>query len=82
MVRKSANTLVLVIFLLIGLVIGSFIGDLLSGTIDLLSFGKTIGFDPFTLDLVFLKLTLGLEFTINLASILGLLLALMIYKKI
>lgn len=82
MARKNTNVLVLILFLLIGLVIGSFIGELLKGTIDLFAYGKTIGFQPFTLDLAFIKLTLGLTFTINLATVVGLLIALIIYKKI
>ncbi len=81
MIRKSANALALIIFLLVGLIIGSFIGDLLGESISLLSFGKRIGLDPFVLDLAFLKLTFGLEFTMNMASALGLILALVIYKR-
>lgn len=82
MARKNANWLILILFLFIGLVVGSFIGDLLKGTIGLLSFGKTIGFDPVRLDLAFFQLTLGLKFTINLATVIALFIVLIIYKKI
>ncbi|MCG8485581.1 MAG: DUF4321 domain-containing protein [Clostridia bacterium] len=80
--RRNTNVLVLIIFLLVGLVVGSFLGDLLKGTINLFSHSKTIGFDPFTLDLIFIQLTLGFEFTINLATVIGLLIVLIIYRNI
>lgn len=82
MVRRNTNVLVLVIFLLVGLVVGSFVGELLKGYVDLFSHSKTIGFAPFTLDLVFVQLTLGFELTLNLATVIGLLIVLIIYRSI
>lgn len=81
-VKRNTNILVLIIFLLAGLVVGSFVGDLLKGTIDLFSYNKPIGFDTFTLDLIFMQLTLGFKFTINLATVIGLLIVLIIYRNI
>lgn len=82
MIKRNTNVLVLAIFLLVGLVVGSFIGELLEGTIDLFSYSKAIGFDPFTIDLVFIQLTFGLKLTVNLATAVGLLIVLIIYRKI
>ncbi|NLK73013.1 MAG: DUF4321 domain-containing protein [Clostridiales bacterium] len=82
MVKKNASIAVLIIFILIGLVIGSIVGELLKGTIDLFAYGKIIGFKPFTVDLSFIKFTLGLELNMNLITVVGIIIALIIYKKI
>ena len=47
-----------------------------------LSYGKTFGFSPFTLDLGVLQLTIGLMIKINIASIVGIIIAIFIYRKI
>lgn len=81
MVKKSTNTFILVVLILIGLLAGSFIGDLF-GTIGFLSFGKPIGFEPITLNLLFAEITFGLTVSVNLLSLLAVLIVLVIYKKL
>jgi len=79
---KNKDSVVLLIVLLIGLVIGGLIGDILGPSFEILTFERGIGFSPVTVDLSVLQFTVGLEMSINLASILGLMLALFIFRKL
>ena len=82
---KGKGTWVCIIFILAGLVIGGLIGELTSGVDFLwwLSYGETFGLsEPITLDLQVIQLTFGLMFEINISSIIGMVLAIFIYKKI
>ncbi len=85
MAVKEKNIWILLIFILSGLVVGGLLGDL-AGKIEALSwlgYGESFGLTaPLELDLSIIKLTLGLVFKINMASIIGLILAVFIYKKI
>ena len=81
---REKGTLVLIIFILCGLVIGGLIGQLTSGIswLNWLSYGQEFGLiDPITLDLGVVQLTLGLMFKINVSSIIGIAIAIFIYRK-
>lgn len=80
--EKSGWTLFLLI--LVGIVLGSFLGNLLQQTAGFswLSYGLNFGFSPVTLDLHVLTFTIGLTVNINIASILGVCLAIFIYRKL
>lgn len=85
MATKEKNIWVLLIFMLSGLVIGGLLGELASKVDWLwwLSYSQTFGLDnPIVLDLSVVKITFALMFKINVASIIGLLLAVFIYKKV
>ena len=78
MATKEKNIWVLLIFMLSGLVIGGLLGELASKVDWLwwLSYSQTFGLDnPIVLDLSVVKITFALMFKINVASIIGLLLA-------
>ena len=84
MATKEKNTLVLIMFLLCGLVIGGLIGKLASSVswLGWLSYGQSFGLsEPIVLDLGIVKLTLGLMFDMNVASIIGLIASVFIYRK-
>lgn len=70
---------------LLGAISGSFIGQFLGNTFTSLEFlGKTyaIGFQsPLIMDLKVIQLTFGFNFNINIMSIIGIILAIVIYKK-
>lgn len=85
MATKEKNSLVFIIFILCGIVIGGLIGELTKGVnwLSWLSYGQSFGFSsPFTLDLGVLQLTMGLMIKINIASIVGIITAIFIYKKL
>ena len=85
MTTKDKSIWILIVFLLGGLVVGGLIGKLAEGVPSLwwLCYENQFGFsEPFVLDLSVLKITFGLVFKINVASIIGMILALFIYKKL
>ncbi|MDU1411556.1 MAG: DUF4321 domain-containing protein [Clostridium sp.] len=80
---KSAKEYVFIT--LLGAISGSFIGDFLGSTFPSLEFlGKAyyIGLKtPIVIDLKVLEFTFGLGIGINLMSIIGVILAIILYKK-
>lgn len=83
--KSSKNIWTMILFLLAGVVLGAFIGQYV-GTypgFSWLAFGNTFGLtSPFTLDLGVLKFTFGLTIKVNVASIIGIALAVVAYKRI
>ena len=85
MSTREKNVWILLIFILSGLVIGGLLGDLASKGDWLwwLGFGEEFGLqNPIVLDLSILKITFALMFKINIASIIGIGLAIFIYRKV
>ena len=85
MATKDKNIWILLVFILSGLVIGGLLGQLASNVDWLwwLSYNQTFGLqDPIVLDLSVVSITFALMFRISVASIIGMLLAIFIYKKI
>lgn len=83
MARTGKNTWALFLLLLAGIVLGSFIAQITVGISGLswLSFGKTFGLDnPITLNLGVLVLTFGLKIKFTIASIIGIVIAAIIYR--
>ena len=76
------NIFVLLLFLLIGLIFGGIIGDYLGQYIPLLNYSKAIGVNNFNLDLSVIKFSFSFSMKISLASIIGLILAIMLHRKI
>ena len=77
---KRINWLFLLL-VLIGFVIGGLIGTCFEGTI--LNYGQTFGLtNPVELDLGFIILTFGLKIQISIASVLGVMIALVVYRFI
>ena len=89
MAKKTDNMIVLLVILILGALIGSVIGEVIGslapgGYLEaVFSKGVSPGLaPPAVLDLKVLTLTLGLTMKINLASLLGIVLALLIYRKL
>lgn len=79
----SKNSWVLLIFVLVGLVIGGFIGMLTQnvGGLSWLNYGQTFGLDdPIVLNLGILVITFGLNIKITICSIIGMIIAIIIYR--
>ena len=73
------------LLLLSGIVLGGFIGSLASSVpfLSWLNFGQSFGLnDPLVLDLGVLIITFGLSIKITLASLIGVVLALIVYRFI
>ena len=84
MATKDKNIWVLILFILAGLVVGGLLGELASRVDFLwwLGYGQTFGLqEPLVLDINLLKITFALVVKVNIASIIGMLLAILIYKK-
>lgn len=72
---------VFIILILVGFVIGRFIGTYFDGTF--LNYGQSFGLSsPVELDLGFIILTFGLKIQINIASVLGVILSMVVYRFI
>ena len=85
MATKEKNIWILLIFILSGLVVGGLLGELASRVDWLwwLSYSQSFGLNtPITLDLSIMQITFALRFKISISSIIGLILAVFIYKKI
>lgn len=79
------NFWIFLIFMLAGLVIGGLLGELANRVTWLwwLSYGEEFGLaDPVTLDLSILKISFKFMIKINVASIIGMALALFWYRKV
>lgn len=85
MATREKNIWILIVFILSGLVIGGLLGKLASSVSWLwwLAYEQSFGLEnPLVLDLNILKLTFGLMININVASIIGMILAVFIYRKV
>lgn len=85
MATKDKNIWVLILFILAGLVVGGLLGELASRVDFLwwLGYGQTFGLqERLVLDINLLKITFALVVKVNIASIIGMLLAILIYKKV
>lgn len=84
MATRQRNSWILLLFLLAGIVLGGLIGEL-AGQIDFLwwlGYGQTFGLtEPLVLNLEVVTLTFALQFKINIASIIGVALAIFLYRK-
>ena len=85
MATREKNIWILLIFILSGLVIGGLLGEL-AGKVDFLwwlGYGQNFGLSsPVQLDLSIVQISFGLLFKINIASIIGMIIAILVYRKI
>lgn len=72
---------ILLLLIIVGVVIGGFLGELLGTYVPIFKFGYELGVTPHTWDLKVIKVTFGLMFDINMFSILGIILAIIIFRK-
>ena len=89
MAKKMDSVAVLLVILILGALIGSVIGEVIGvlapgGYVEaIFSKGISPGITPpAVLDLKVLTLTLGVTMKINLASLIGIVLALIVYRKL
>ena len=85
MATREKNIWILILFILCGIVVGGLLGDLASHVsfLSWLSYGEDFGLtSPIELDLSVIKITFALVVNINIASIIGMAIALFLYRKI
>ena len=85
MATKDKNIWILIVFILSGIVIGGLLGELASNVdwLSWLSYSQEFGLrSPIELDLSVVQITFALMFRISVSSIIGMVLAIFIYKKI
>ncbi|MCI8764019.1 MAG: DUF4321 domain-containing protein [Lachnospiraceae bacterium] len=81
----NRNFWILLILLMSGIVLGGFFGNLAAGIpwLSWLDFGQSFGLDsPLVLNLGMLVITFGLSIKITMASIIGVAVALLVYRYI
>ncbi len=84
-INMNKNNTTFLITLISGLVIGGFLGDVAAKIpfLTWLNYGKTIGLiSPFYLDISFLTLTFGFTLNMTVAGIIGMVIAIILYKKL
>lgn len=82
---RNRNFWILLLLLLSGIVLGGFLGSLAEGIswLSWLNFGQSFGLDtPLILNFGVMVITFGLSIKITMASIIGVAIALIIYRYI
>ena len=82
---RSKNSWTLLLLLLSGIVLGGFIGDMMAGIsgFSWLNYGDSFGLNtPLVLNFGILLITFGLTIRITMASIIGVILAILVYRFI
>ncbi len=81
--NRTRNPWILLLLLATGAVIGSFLGSYLSQFLPFLKYSYPLGIrEPLYLDLGIFSLIFGFVININIAGIIGLILAIMIFNRI
>ena len=84
MATRDKNTWIVILFIFAGLVIGGLLGEVAAKVdwLNWLSYGQTFGIDnPFVLNMNVLTLTFAFALHINIASIIGMAIAIFLYRK-
>ncbi len=88
MPKTSESLVILLVVLILGALIGTVAGEVIGsfvpgGVVEkIFSRGITTGLSPATLDLKIISLTAGFTVKINLASVFGIGLALLLYRRL
>lgn len=80
--RKSGNSIYFILLLLTSVIVGTILGKALSEYLPVLNYGESIGFGPATLDLSIFSVTFGFSANLTVAGIIGILIAIIAYKKL
>lgn len=78
---KKGNTVYLIVLIFIGSIIGGLIGKAFSKALPALNYGDSIGFGPATLDLNIVNFTFGFNANLTVAGIIGIIIAIIAYRK-
>ena len=81
--NRAKNFWILLLLLMTGIVLGGFIGNMASGVRGLswLNYGQSFGLmDPVVFDLGILVIRFGVSLRVTMASIIGVIVAILIYR--
>ena len=84
MATRDKNTWIVILFIFAGLVIGGLLGEVAAKVdwLNWLSYGQTFGIDnPYVLNMNVLNLTFAFALHINIASRIGMAIAIFLYRK-
>lgn len=81
-VKLKKNSLLLLFFILVGSILGGIIGEGFGGYVPFLTYGQTIGFSPVKVDLSLIQFTIGFQMRLTLSGIIGLLLGILLFRKL
>ena len=88
MIRRPGSTTGLVVLLILGALVGALLGEIIrllfpGGILEqLFARGVSPGLSPATMDLRVLSVTFGFTLLLNLSSVLGIALALLVYRRL
>ena len=80
--KRGTNNIYLIILILTGSIIGTILGKAFSEYLPILNYGESIGFGPAVLDLNIFTLTFGFSASLTVAGIIGIIVAIVVYKKL
>ena len=80
--RGGRGGWVMLLMVVCGLVVGGFLGELLGNYLPILKYGYKLGISAHEWNFHVLRLTFGLDFNINMFSVLGIILAIYAYRKL
>jgi predicted membrane chloride channel (bestrophin family) len=82
--RRESNRSgwIMLLMVLCGLVVGGFLGELLGKYLPILKYGYNLGVSVHEWNFHVLKLTFGLSLSINIFSVLGIILAIFLYRRL
>lgn len=79
---RKGNSIYLILLILTSVIIGTILGKAFSSVFPVLNYGEAIGFGPATLDLNIFSLTFGFSANLTVAGIIGMLIAIIAYRKL
>lgn len=79
---NKGKTFYWILIILVGSILGSIIGSALDNYLPILNYGKSIGLNPATLNLEVFTITIGFSAKLTVAGIVGMILAILIFKKL
>lgn len=79
---KKGSSILWILVIITGSIFGNIIGAALSQYVPLLNFGESIGFGPMKIDLEVINITIGFNASLTVSAIIGILLAIFIYRRI
>ena len=79
---KRDRILAMIIYIFVGAILGTILGFVLGKLFPAINYNLMFGFTPFTLKLVFVDITFGIQLYLNVGTIIGVILFLYLFMII